>query len=67
MDPTWAERWKRLSEANARTHAERLRRLTMEESLQEFEALCREVYRWFDDPPFPKEHPVGLVKYWKSR
>ncbi len=67
MDVTWAGRWKRLGEANARAHGERLRRWTMEESIREFEELCREVHRQFDDPGSPKEHPVGLVKYWKPR
>jgi hypothetical protein len=67
MDLSWAERWRRLGEANARARAERLRRMSLEEALARFEELCRTVHRQFDRPPVRRTHAVGLVKSWKRR
>ena len=62
-DARWAERWKRLGAANEAARRERLRSLTLEEALREFEDLCRKVHAAFDVSAVARSHPVGLVKY----
>ena len=68
MDRKWTESWARLAAANDQANRERLCRLTTEEALREFEALCREVHTAFDsnDPMPARTHAVGLSKFWKS-
>ena len=65
-DPLWSERWQRLASASEAARRRRLRALTLEESIREFEALCREVHDAFGASPLPRSHPVGLIKYVKS-
>jgi len=66
-DPRWAERWERLGAANEAARRERLRALTLEGALREFEELCREVHVAFEHPPLPRSHPVGLIKYVREK
>ena len=65
MDSRWIAGLARLAKANARAHRERLRQLTREDAIREFEALCEEVHGEFPDVPARRDHPVGLVKLWK--
>lgn len=67
MDQAWIDGLKRLGEANERARRERLRSMTLEESLARFEELCASVHREFDHVPLRKTHPVGLIKFWKNR
>ena len=62
-DELWAERWRRLGAANDAARRERLRALTLEEAIRQFEDLCREVHAAFDKRQVARSHPVGLVKY----
>jgi len=70
MDRKWTESWARLAAANDQANRDRLAKLTTEESLREFEALCREVHAAFDvdagDTMPARTHAVGLSKFWKS-
>jgi hypothetical protein len=65
-DALWSKRWERLGAANEAARRQRLRALTLERAIREFEDLCREVHGTFDKPPMPRSHPVGLVKYTRT-
>jgi hypothetical protein len=68
LDSSWAERLKRLAKANAAAHRARLRALTVESALREFEQLCREVHALYDveQDEAPRTHPVGLIKLYRQ-
>lgn len=64
-----AEKWttlERLAVLNAAREKARAASLSLEESAILFEELCRLFHTEFDGRPPRKEHPVGLVKYWKK-
>ncbi|MBN1417640.1 MAG: hypothetical protein JXP34_02630 [Planctomycetes bacterium] len=65
--PRWAERFQRLAAANEAARTARLRALTLESALREFEDLCGELHAAFDEPAFVRTHPVGLIKYMRDR
>ncbi|GEM_PF-5834445 len=65
MDEKWVRSLERLAAANAAANRERLRRLTLEESIREFEALCEEVHRGFPEVPVRHDPSPGLAKFWK--
>ena len=66
MDEKWVEYLKRHGERAGEIDRDRLRRLSMEESIRRFEDLCRVVHAEFGIVPGKRSHPVGLIKYWKS-
>ena len=57
---------KRLATLNANKELARLSALDLEESARLFEELCTLFHAEFEEPPRRKEHPVGLIKYWKK-
>ena len=64
-----AENWaklERLAALNATRERARTASLSLEESARLFEELCRLFHTEFDGAPARKEHPVGLIKYWKK-
>jgi hypothetical protein len=60
----WAAALERMSAASRRVHADRLRSLTVEQSLAILEDLCGGIPE-FDRPGERRVHPVGLCKIWK--
>ena len=67
LDARWAGQLERLSAANERARRERMKALTLEAALREFEELCREVHQAYDGPSLRRSHPVGLIKYVRDR
>lgn len=65
MDEKWAG-IERLAALNAAKERARLAALDLEESARLFEELCRLFHAEFEEPPHRKDHPVGLIKYWKK-
>lgn len=65
MDEKWAK-IERLAALNASREKARLVSLGLEESARLFEELCKLFHAEFEEPPRRKEHPVGLIKYWKK-
>ena len=66
-DAIWSERWKRLGAANEVARRRRLRALTLEGAIREFEDLCREIHAVFEKPAERRSHPVGLIKYTRGK
>jgi hypothetical protein len=67
MDAAWVEGLRRLAERNEQARRQRLRRLTLESALREFEVHCaeaHEAFASFDRRDGPKSHPLGLIKFW---
>ena len=56
----------RLAVLNAARERARAASLSLEESARLFEELCRLFHTEFDGAPPRKEHPFGLIKYWKE-
>jgi hypothetical protein len=61
-DSSLRSKLERLAKANETASLERLRSLTLESAIHEFEELCREVHDAFPDVSCPRSHPVGLIK-----
>jgi hypothetical protein len=66
MDKAWIRSLERLTALNARKEKERLSLLSLEESAQIFEELCRLFHSEFEQPPIKKGKPAGLIKYWRK-
>ena len=68
MDEQWVAGLKRMGAANRRATRRRLRSLTLEQGLREFEQLVREAESAFGERPAVERrtHPVGLVYYWRK-
>ncbi len=56
----------RLAVLNAARESARAASLSLEESSRLFEELCSLFHAEFEGAPSRKEHPVGLIKYWKK-
>jgi hypothetical protein len=67
LDELWVERLERLAAVNEKVNRERMQALTLEEALRRFEQLCREIHTEIDRSSLPRSHPVGLIKYVRSR
>lgn len=62
----WGDGWKRLGEANRREHVKRLRRMTTEESIREFEVHSR-VLTGLETYPPRRRRAAGLGSIWSER
>jgi hypothetical protein len=62
-DVPQVECFDRMSAANQAARRDRLRALTLEAALREFEELCREIHALHEGSSGRLSHPVGLIKY----
>ena len=58
--------FERLAALNAARERERAVSLSLEESARLFEELCSLFHAEFEGASSRKEHPFGLIKYWKE-
>ncbi len=56
----------RMRAANEKARRTRMRAMTIDAALREFEQLCREVEARRQGSSGRRTHPVGLVKYTRS-
>jgi hypothetical protein len=66
-DARWRAGLERLAAANRAAARRRLRALTLEGALREFEQLVREFDEQFGALPRPKARPVALIRYLRNR